>query len=110
MAEQNDSIATLQWSRDKGFFLDALAANKLKDQWGLIHPRLVHRSFYDETKFQPSKLGIEYLRSIFTHAIGQDDIEVIRAKLFSPGNLVTRYQSVNVDMQKRIRYLDKSAT
>ena len=76
----------------------------------MIHSRLVHRSFYDETKFQPSKLGIEYLRSIFTHAIGQDDIESIRAKLFSPGNLVTSYQSVNVDMQKRIRYMDKSAS
>ncbi|HLQ47003.1 MAG TPA: 6-phosphofructokinase [Planctomycetaceae bacterium] len=110
LAEQNDTVATLQWSREQGFRLDALAANKLKDQWGMIHPRFVHRSFYDALKFQPSKLGVEYLRSIFTHAIGQDDVEVIRAKLFSPGNLVTRYQSVNVDIQKRIRYLDKSAS
>lgn len=109
LAEQNDSIATLQWSDAKGFFLDSLPANKLKDQWGVIHPRLVHRSFYDEYKFQPSKLGIEYLRSIFTHAIGQDDTEVIRAKLFNPGNLITPYQSVNVDVHKRIRYLDKVA-
>ncbi len=106
MAEQNDSVATLQWSRDKGFTLDSLPANKLKDQWGMIHPRFVHRSFYDESRFQPSKLGVEYLRSMFTNAIGQDDVEVIRNKLFNPGNLVTRYQSVNVEIQKRIRCLE----
>ena len=61
---------------------------------------------YDAHRFQPSKLGIDYLLPIFTGAIGRDDIEHIRSKLFSPGNLSTRYQSVNVDVQKRIRYLD----
>lgn len=108
LAEQNDSMATLQWSHEQGFTLNSMPANKLKDQWGIIHPRQVHRSFYDEKRFQPSKLGVEYLRSIFTNAIGQDDVEAIRAKLFSPGHLVTRYQSINVDVQKRIRYLDKT--
>lgn len=110
MAEQNDSVATLQWSHERGFTLESIAANKLKDQWGVIHPRLVHRSFYDEKRFQPSKLGIEYLQSIFTKAIGQDDVDSIRSKLFSPAHLLTSYQSINVDVQKRIRYLDTPAS
>ena len=102
---QNNVIATLKWSREHGFTLSSIAANKLRDPWGGIRPRLVHPSFYDAHRFQPSKLGVEYLMSIFTSAIGADDVEHTRAQLFSPGHLATRYQSVNIDMQKRLEYL-----
>jgi ATP-dependent phosphofructokinase / diphosphate-dependent phosphofructokinase len=54
---------------------------------------------------QPSAFGEEYLQTIFTNAIGWDDVEFIRTQLFSPGNLATRYQSVNIDVRKRTRYL-----
>jgi Na+-driven multidrug efflux pump len=43
--------------------------------------------------------------SVVARAIGADDMEEIRTELFAPGNLTTRYQSINVDVQKRIRYL-----
>ncbi|MEX1232433.1 MAG: 6-phosphofructokinase [Planctomycetaceae bacterium] len=102
---QNNTVATLQWTEDNGLTVDSIAANKLRDRWCEIHPREVHPSFYDAQRFQPSRLGIEYLRPIFTHAIGTDDMEFIRTDLFRSGNLFTRYQSINVDIQKRIQYL-----
>jgi 6-phosphofructokinase 1 len=102
---QNNVVATLQWGDEHGLTLDSLPANKLRDRWSVIHPREVHHSMYDAHRFQPSKLGVEYLRPIFNHAIGPDDMEEIRNELFAPGNLTTRYQSVNVDVHKRIHYL-----
>jgi 6-phosphofructokinase 1 len=101
----NNCVVTLQWTADRGFFVDSIAANKLRDQWGIIHPRQLHRSMYDAHRFQPSKLGIEFLLPIFTNAIGADDLEEVRNQQFNPGNLTRRYQSVNVDIQKRLRYL-----
>jgi len=102
---RNNTLATLQWSGKHGFTLDELPAGKLCDAYGQIHPRLVHPSLYDARRFQPSKLGVQYLLPIFSNAIGTDDMEHVRTGLFSPGNLVTRYQSVNVDIQKRTRHL-----
>jgi len=108
LERQNNAIATLQWSHEKGFTLDSIMAHKLHDQWRGIHPRLVHRSLYDATHFQPSKLGVEYLMSIFTNAVGDDDLAVMRDEMFTPGNLSTPYQSVNVDIQKRIQILPQA--
>lgn len=102
---QTNCIATLQWTPEKGFFDDSIAANKLRDQWGVIHPRQMHPALYDEKRFQPSKLGIEYMQPIFTNAIGVDDLEEIRQNLFNPNNLSRRYQSVNIDIQKRLQLL-----
>ena len=107
MQGENNMVSTLQWSSSAGFHLSALPANKLRDRSGEIHPRLVHASLYDSKRFQPSKLGINYLLPIFTNAIGWGDMEHMRADLFSPGNLATRYQSVNIDIQKRMLYLEK---
>lgn len=101
----NNQVVTLQWTASRGFFVDSIPANKLRDQWGIIHPRQLHRSMYDNHRFQPSKLGIEFLLPIFTNAIGADDLEEVRIQQFNPGNLTRRYQSVNVDIQKRMRYL-----
>ncbi len=102
---RNNVLATLQWTREHGFTLEELPANKLRDKYGKIHARQVHPSLYDARRFQPSKLGVQYLLPIFHDAIGADDMEFIRTGLFSTGNLVTRYQSVNTDIQKRTRYL-----
>ena len=104
--ERNNYLSTLKWSEDDGFTLSELSANRLRDRWGIIHAREVHPSLYDENRFQPSKLGRDYLEPIFTRAIGHEDLEVLHDTLFSPGNLVTRHQSVNVAIQKRIKYLD----
>jgi len=104
--EHNNHLATLNWSSDAGFTLEELSANKLRDQWGAIHAREVHHSLYDERRFQPSELGRQYFAPIFENAIGHEDMEAIKSHLFSPGNLVTRYQSFNVEMQKRIQLLD----
>lgn len=102
----NNHISTLQYSERTGFTLSSVDANALRDPWSRIHPRLVHPALYDQNRFQPSKLGIEYLRPIFNDAVGWDDVEHYHRHLFHPGNLTTRYQSVNVSVQKRIRYID----
>jgi 6-phosphofructokinase len=104
-AGASNEVATLQYDTAHGFTLSSVSANKLRDRWGEIHPREVHPSMYNEHRMRPSLLGMEYLKPIFTNAIGWDDLEFVRAGLFSPGNLTSRYQSVNTDLQKRIRYL-----
>lgn len=104
-SDANNAVATLQYSPRGGFAVDSISANKLRDQWGEIHPRCVHSTMYDEHRMQPSEFGEEYLKSIFTNAIGADDTEFLRAECFSPGNLSTRYQSVNTDIRKRVRYV-----
>jgi len=75
----------------------------------MIHAREVHPSLYSTRRFQLSELGREYLQPIFTHAIGHEDLEMLHARLFHPGNLVTRYQSFNIEIQKRIRTLGSSS-
>lgn len=104
---ENNTLAILQYNEKDGFHLDALPANKLRDRWGTIHPRALHTALYDTNRMLPSKLGREFLMPIFTTAIGSDDVEAIRADLFSPGNLSTRYQGFNIDVHKRMRFLAK---
>ena len=104
-ARETNSVATLQYCPRSGFEVDSIAATKLSDQWGEIHHRAVHATMYDAHRMQPSEFGEAYLQSIFTNAIGADDMEFIRAELFSPGNLATRYQSVNSDIRKRLRFV-----
>lgn len=104
--EQNNHISTVQWSPESGFTLSQLSANKLRDQWGTIRARQLHPSFYDPARFQPSETGREYLETIFTDAIGHEDLEVLHSRLFHPGNLLTRYQSFNIDIRKRTQFLD----
>src|SRR5262249_6198988 len=101
----NNCVVTLQWTANRGFFVDSIPANKLRDQWGIIHPRQLHRSLYDSHRFQPSKLGIQFLLPIFTTAIPPAALEEVRTQQFNPGNLTRRFQSVNVDIQKRLRCL-----
>ena len=103
---QNNAIATLNWSRDSGFYVDSIDANILRDQWGRIHARAVHPAFYDEDRMRPSRVGVEYLLQIFTRAIGHDDLENISRTLFDSGNLFRPYHSPNLDIARRIRYLD----
>ena len=102
---RSNEIATIQYEQNQGFSLSSISANRLRDQWGEIHPREVHPTMYDARRMNLSQFGIEYLKPIFTNAIGWDDMEFCRAMLFSPGNLTSRYQSVNTDIRKRIRYL-----
>ncbi|MCZ6632873.1 MAG: 6-phosphofructokinase [bacterium] len=102
---QNNTVSILQWNREDGFYLDSIEANMLRDQWGHIHARLLHPSFYNPEGLRPSRMGVEYLLPIFTTALGHDDVEYIRCTLFDSGNLLRPYHSVNVDMAKRIRYL-----
>ena len=64
----------------------------------------MHTSFYDPVKMRPSKLGIEYLDTIFANALGDDDCEAMKTT-FSRGNLSAPYHSINTDVSKRIRYL-----
>ena len=102
----NLAMSTLQWSAAEGFRLGSFSTNQLRDALGVIHPRLVHPSLYDPQKLWPSKMGIEYLLPIFSNALGPDDLENLRASLFRPGNLTMPYHSINVDIQKRTRWLD----
>ena len=102
---ESNEIATLQYERVSGFRVSSISANRLRDQHGEIHPRSVHPSFYDAGRMLLSPTGIEYLHPIFANAIGADDVESIRTQVFSSGSVRNRYQSINTDIRKRIRYL-----
>ena len=101
-----NGVAILQWNRERGFYIDGINGNDFRDRYGLIHARQVHPSFYDRERLKPSRTGIDYLLPIFNNAIGMDDMEAVRQRLFHPGNLTQPYHSVSVDINKRICYLD----
>ncbi len=103
----HNCVATLQ-GRDGGFELDSMDANKLRDRWGIIHARPLPVAFYDPKRFQPSAQGIQYFRSMFTNALGAEDVEAMRS-IFNTGNLTHPYDSVNVHVHKRIRRLPPEA-
>ena len=94
------------WNREHGFHLGHVDANDFRDRWGHIHARQLHPSFYDPERLHLSQTGVNYLLPIFTSAVGSDDMEAVRQTLFSPGNLTQPYHSVNVDVNKRIRFLE----
>ena len=100
----HNCVATLQ-SRDGGFVLDSIDANSLRDRWGAIHARPLSPTFYDSHRFQPSAKGVRYLRSIFTNALGVEDVESIRS-IFNTANIDHPYNSVNVPIHKRIHRLE----
>ncbi len=103
---QSDHVATLQWSNPTGFTVDGISAGRLRDRWGVVRPRRVHCSFFDAEQWKISPQGTDYLRPIFTDAVGADDVEHLRGDLFDAGHLVTGYQSVNVRLSQRIRRFD----
>lgn len=103
----HNCMATLQY-REGGMVLDGIPTHKLRDRWGTVHARPLALPFYDSDRFQPTLKGVEYLRAIFSHALGADDLECQRS-LFDVGNLIHPYYSVNVDIAKRIRRLDVGA-
>jgi len=100
-----NGVAILQWSRDRGFFIDSVNANDFRDRYGMIHARQVHPAFYDVESLKPSRVGVDYLVPIFSEALGADDMEAVRQTLFHTSNLTQPYHSVNVDINKRICYL-----
>src|SRR5262249_48896595 len=99
-------VATLQHSPQRGFYLSGVDANDFRDRWGVIHPRAVHPSFYDAERLTLSRTGVDYLEPIFRSAVGPDELEHVRQSLFRGSNLTEPYHSVNVDVNKRIAYLD----
>ena len=106
LERRHNSVAILQWNQRKGFHVDGLHANDFRDQWGLIHARQLHPSFYDPKTLRPSETGIKYLEPIFTNPMGSDDIELMRSDLFEGGRIALPYHSVNSDINKRIRFLE----
>jgi 6-phosphofructokinase 1 len=105
LERQNNALATLQWSREKGFYVDSFDGNGFRDRWGVIHARYLHPACYDAERMQPSRLGVDYLLPIFTNAVGHADVEALRQQAFDAGSLFRPYHSVNTDVNKRIRYL-----
>ena len=103
---QNNAVACLQWTRDKGFHVDGFDGNSFRDRWGIIHARNMHPSFYDPERMRPSRTGVEYLLPIFTNAVGHADVENFRQTIFDAGSLFRPYHSVNTDINKRIRFLE----
>ncbi len=51
-------------------------------------------------------MGVDYLSPIFGNALGPDDMEDVRQTCFVRSNLTQPYHSVNIDINKRICYLD----
>jgi len=103
---QVNRLAILQHHSERGFYLAGMEANEFRDRWGVVHPRLMHPSFYDEDRLGVSRDGVAYLRPIFENALGADDMEHVRTTLFRFSNLTEPYHSVNLDIHKRIEYLD----
>jgi 6-phosphofructokinase 1 len=103
---QVNGVAILQYDSQRGFYVSGINGNDFRDRWGVIHARQVHRSFYDPEQLCVSRVGVDYLLPIFNNAIGAEDIESVRQSLFRRGNLTEPYHSVNVDINKRICYLD----
>ncbi|OAI46011.1 6-phosphofructokinase [Planctomycetaceae bacterium SCGC AG-212-F19] len=103
---QVNGVAILQCTRERGFAVDGINGNDFRDRWGVIHARQVHPSFYDPERLGLSATGVEYLLPIFDNALGTDDMEQVRLSLFHRSNLTQPYHSVNVDINKRICYLD----
>ncbi|MGD9647627.1 MAG: 6-phosphofructokinase [Pirellulales bacterium] len=101
-----NGVAVLQWNRERGFYIDGVNANDFRDRYGLIHARQVHPSFYDREALQLSQVGVSYLAPIFNNAIGMDDVDYVRTQLFHSGNLTQSYRSINVDINKRICFLE----
>ena len=101
-----NTVSSLRYNRELGFHVDGTEANDFRDRWGLIHARQAHPSFYDPETLHVSRTGVDYLMPIFGNAIGQDDMEDVRRTMFSCGNLTQPYHSVNIDLNKRICYLD----
>ena len=101
-----NGVSILMWNREHGFHVSSVDANDFRDRWGLIHARQLHPSFYDADNLRLSPTGVSYLLPIFGNAIGPDDMEAVRQTLFKPGNLTQPYHSVNVDVNKRIAFLD----
>jgi len=102
----HNCVATLQY-KDGALITSSVDANALRDNSGTIHARPLASAFYDAKRFQPSKLGAEYLRAIFSRALGSEDLEAIRP-LFDGGRLSHPYESVNVDINKRIQRLPEA--
>jgi 6-phosphofructokinase 1 len=102
---QTNVIAALQWSRAGGYSVTGFPVAGLLDPWGVIHARTMHSSFYDAERMRPSALGVEYLQQIFSGAVGHDDTEHLRERLFTPGRLVDPHRSLNALMSRRIRYI-----
>ena len=101
-----NGVSVLQWNRERGFYIDSVTANDFRDRYGLIHSRQVHPSFYDAENLRPSQTGIDYLVPIFKDALGPDDMEAVRQSLFRTSNLTQPFHSVNIDVNKRITYLE----
>ena len=101
-----NAVAVLQWSKANGFHVGEVYANDFRDQWGLIHARFMHESFYDPTLLRPSQTGINYLLPIFNSALGSDDLEALKTGLFDSSHLSVPFHSVNTDINKRIKYLE----
>ena len=104
---QNNSVATLQWSRERGFYVDSAPSASFLDRWGVIHARQMHPSFYDVEAMRPSDVGVEYLLPIFANAVSEEDVIQVRNTLFDSGNLWRPYHSVNNDISRVIRYLEE---
>lgn len=106
---RTNAVAVLQWTRAKGFYVDGVPVSALLDRWGHIHARQVHPSFYDRSRMKPSAVGVEYLQQIFTGAVGHDDTEHLRERLFTPGRLLDPHRSLNALISRRIEYLDSTS-
>ena len=52
-----------------------------------------------------SRQGADYFQQIFTGAVGHDDTEHLRERLFTPGRLLEPHRSINALMNRRIEYL-----
>ncbi len=101
-----NGVSILQYDSERGFHVAGINGNDFRDRWGIIHARRLHPSFFDGERLGLSKIGVDYLLPIFSNALAAEDLEHVRQSLFRRSNLTDPFHSVNVDINKRICYLD----
>jgi 6-phosphofructokinase 1 len=101
-----NAVSILQYDRERGFYVSGINGNDFRDRWGVIHARNVHKDFYDPERLWLSRVGVSYLHPIFDNAMGPDETDCMHPGLFNRSNLTDPYHSVNVDINKRICYVD----
>ena len=103
----HNAVAILQWNRERGFYVDSVDGNAFRDRWGIIHARHMHPSLLRPASgSSPRARGSSTCcRSSPTPSASTTSSTCARP-CSTPATSSSPYHSVNVDINKRIRYLE----
>ncbi len=103
---QNNCVSTsCSGTASRASTSTASPANDFRDRWGLIHARLMHRIVLRPDVDAALADGDRVSDADLHQRHRPRRLRGSARPTFGPGNLTTRYHSVNIDVGKRIRYL-----